>query len=78
MVLYNVFYFGLGPEAMRFFIWRYMFLNNSAFYIALEKVAPLHLNKFKLPLPKDDLCQVWLNGFSDSWDVVENEKKVYR
>jgi hypothetical protein len=26
----------------------------------LEKGDPLHLNKLETPLPKDDLCQVWL------------------
>jgi hypothetical protein len=46
--------------------WRKRFLKNfSAFslfcyYLPLEKDYPLSLNKLKFPLPKDDLCQVWL------------------
>ena len=33
-----------------------VFLN----YLPWEKGVALHLNKFKCPLPKDALCQVWL------------------
>jgi hypothetical protein len=46
--------------------WRTTFLKIfSAFllfryYLPLEKGYPLHLNKLESPLPKDDLCQVWL------------------
>jgi hypothetical protein len=30
------------------------------YYLPLEKGYPLYLNKLESPLPKDDLCQVWL------------------
>jgi hypothetical protein len=30
------------------------------YYLPLEKGDPLHLNNLETPLPKDDLCQVWL------------------
>ena len=29
-------------------------------YLPLEKGGSLHLNKLESPLPKDDVCQVWL------------------
>ena len=29
-------------------------------YLSLEKGMAPHLNKLEFPLPKDDLCQVWL------------------
>jgi hypothetical protein len=35
------------------FVWR-------GYYLPLEKGIPLRLNKLESPLPKDDLCQVWL------------------
>ena len=46
--------------------WRRRFFNFvnvfSLFgnYLPLEKDRALHLNKTESPLPKDDLCQVWL------------------
>jgi hypothetical protein len=48
---------GCGEEdflknLMVFFFFRY--------YLPLEKADPLHLYKLDTPLPKDDLCQVWL------------------
>jgi hypothetical protein len=30
------------------------------YYLPLEKSYPLHLNKRESPLPKNDMCQVWL------------------
>jgi hypothetical protein len=30
------------------------------YYLPLEKGYLLHLKKLKSPLPKDDLCQIWL------------------
>ena len=32
-----------------------------SYYLPLEKGVALHLNKIESPLPKDALCQVWLN-----------------
>jgi hypothetical protein len=51
---------------LAFWSWRRSFLIFlSAFllfryYLPLEKGDPLHLIKLESPLPKDDLCQVWL------------------
>ena len=47
-------------------IWRRRFVNFvnvfSPFrnYFPVEKGRALHLKKLEFPLPKDDLCQVWL------------------
>ena len=30
------------------------------YYLSIEKVVALHLNKLESPSPKDALCQVWL------------------
>jgi hypothetical protein len=46
--------------------WRKRFFKNFSvflffwYYLPLEKGNPLHLNNLESPLPKDDLCQVWL------------------
>jgi hypothetical protein len=47
--------------------WRRRFLKKISVYFysfviisPLEKGNPLHLNNLESPLPKDDLCQVWL------------------
>jgi hypothetical protein len=37
------------------------------YYLPLEKGDPLHLNKLETPLPKDDLCQVWLKMAQWFW-----------
>jgi hypothetical protein len=37
------------------------------YYLPLEKAIPLPLNKLELPLPKDDLCQVWLKLVQWFW-----------
>ena len=34
-------------------------LEKKIFLKTLKRGYPLHLNRFKSPLPKDDLCQVW-------------------
>jgi hypothetical protein len=56
-----------------------IFKNFSVFllvryYLPLEKGYPLPLNKLEFPLPKDDLCQVWLKLAQDSGEEVENVK----
>jgi hypothetical protein len=48
---------GSGEED--FFIFFSAFLLFH-YYLPLEKGYPLHLNKIESPLPKNDLCQVWL------------------
>jgi hypothetical protein len=41
--------------------WRRKFFNLLfRYYLPLEKGYPLGLKKLESPLPKDDLCQVWL------------------
>jgi hypothetical protein len=46
--------------------WRRRFSKNFnvfllfRYYLPLKKGYPLRLNKLESPLPKDDLCQVWL------------------
>ena len=53
--------------------WRRRFLKIfSVFllfcdYLPLEKGYPFRLNKLESPLPKDDLCQVWLKLVQRSW-----------
>jgi hypothetical protein len=53
--------------------WRRRFLKFfSAFllfryYLPLEKGYPLSLNKLESPLPKDNLCQVWLKLAQQFW-----------
>ena len=47
-------------------------LNVSVFlvfryYLPLERGYPLHLNRFKSPSTKDDLCQVWLKFAQWFW-----------
>jgi hypothetical protein len=37
------------------------------YYLPLEKGYPLHLNKLKSSLPKDDLCHVWLKKAQWFW-----------
>jgi hypothetical protein len=37
------------------------------YYLPLEKGYPLLLNKLDSPLPKDDLCQVWLKLAQRFW-----------
>jgi hypothetical protein len=37
------------------------------YYLPLEKGYPLLLNKLESPLPKDDLCQVWLELVQWFW-----------
>ena len=36
-------------------------------YLPLKKGRALHLNKLESPLPKDDLCQVWLKLAQSFW-----------
>jgi hypothetical protein len=54
-------------------LWRRRFSKNfSVFllfchYLPLEKSYPLRLNKFESPLPKNDLCQVWLKLVQWLW-----------
>jgi hypothetical protein len=62
-------------EKKIFKIFRAFLLFRS--YLPLEKSDPLHLNKFETPLPKDDMCQVWLKWRSGSGEEVE-KVKVYR
>ena len=53
--------------------WRRRFLNFanvfSLFYnyLPLEKIRALHLNKLESPLPKDALCQVWMQLAQSFW-----------
>jgi hypothetical protein len=44
----------------------------------LEKGDPLHLNKLESPLPKDDLCQVWLKLAQSGYGEEVENVKVYR
>jgi hypothetical protein len=37
------------------------------YYLPLEKGYPFPLNKLESPLPKDDLCQVWLKLLEWFW-----------
>ena len=37
-----------------------MYLLNFVFISLWKKAGPLHSKKLESPLPKDDLCQVWL------------------
>ena len=50
----------------------YIFFNFSVFllfrhYLPLETGYPLPLNRFKSPLPKDGLCQVWSKSAQWFW-----------
>jgi hypothetical protein len=53
--------------------WRRRFLKIFSvfllfcYYLPLERGNPLHLNKLESPLPKDDLCQVWLKLAQRFW-----------
>ena len=52
--------------------WRKFLKNVSVFllfryYLPLGKGYPLSLNKLISPLPKDDLCQVWLKLAKGFW-----------
>ena len=58
----------------RFFLFRqYIFVILN--YLHLEKGGPLHLNKLKSPLPKDNLCQVWLRLTQWFWKKRWNCEK---
>ena len=50
----------------RFFKFVNVFLQFRN-YLPLESGGALHLNKFESPLPKDDLCQVWLKMAQWFW-----------
>ena len=43
------------------------------YYLPLERGYPLLLNKFKFPLPKDALCQVWLKLAKLFWRRFLND-----
>ena len=46
------------------------------FYLPLEKIEPLHLNKLESQSPKDALCKFGWNWPSGSWEEDENEKSL--
>ena len=54
--------------------WRRRFLNFVNifslfhYYLLLEKVGALHLNKLKSPSPNDALCQVWVKLAQWFWE----------
>jgi hypothetical protein len=52
--------FGLLVDWRRRFLKFFSAFLLFCYYLPLEKGDPLHLNKLETPLPKDDLCQVWL------------------
>ena len=54
----------LVPRSIGFVEIFSMFVNVFLlfrYYLPLEKGVALHLNKLESSLPKDALCQVWLN-----------------
>jgi hypothetical protein len=60
--------------------WRKRFLKIFSkfllfrYYLPLGKGVILHLYNSESPLPKDDVCQLWLNWRSGSGEEVENVK----
>ena len=48
---------GSGKED---FLIKFSAFSLLSYHLPLERDYPLHLNKLESPLPKDDLCQVWL------------------
>ena len=44
----------------KIFEWPHLIFFNFCDYLPFEKDLALHLNNLEFPLPKDDLCQVWL------------------
>jgi hypothetical protein len=46
------------------------FFKNSVYfhsYLPLERAVALHMNNFKSPIPKNDLCQLWLQLVQWFW-----------
>ena len=46
-------------------------------YPPLEKGVAFHLNKIEFPLPKDDLCQVWLKRPSGSLEDFQSSQCIF-
>jgi hypothetical protein len=64
---------------LAFWFWRRRFLKIFSvfllfrYYLPLERGNPLQLNKLDSPLPKDDLCQVWLKLAQWFWRRFLND-----
>jgi hypothetical protein len=56
-----------GPLVLEKILKKYNTFSLFHYYLPLEKDYPLSLNKFISPLPKDDLCQVWLKLAQCLW-----------
>jgi hypothetical protein len=52
--------FGLLVLEKKIFKKNFSAFSLFRYYLPLEKGYPLPLNKLEFPLPKNDLCQVWL------------------
>jgi hypothetical protein len=58
---------------LAFWLWRKRFLKIFSvfslfpYYLPLEWGVALHMNKSESPLPKDDLCQLWLQLVQRFW-----------
>jgi hypothetical protein len=63
--------------------WRRRFLKIFSvfslfrYYLSLEKGYPLRLNKLEFPLPKNDLCKVWLKFTQWFWRRFLNDPSPF-
>jgi hypothetical protein len=55
------------PAGSEDFFFNFSVFLFDCYYLPLEKGIALNMNSFESPLPKDDLCQLWLQLAQPFW-----------